>query len=100
MGRKKKKQKSNLDLQVAILFIASIVLAILIYGKPGVIGQNVIPQLENAIGWIQYFVPIAIFTIAVHLACEEDKRTLGISGSDNNYNCIQWRYRNNRKKYY
>ena len=78
MGRKKKKQKSNLDLQVAILFIASIVLAILIYGKPGVIGQNVIPQLENAIGWIQYFVPIAIFTIAVHLACEEDKRTLGI----------------------
>ena len=78
MGRKKKKQKSNLDLQVAILFIASIVLAILIYGKPGYIGQNVMPQLENAIGWIQYFVPIAIFAIAVHLACEEDKRTLGI----------------------
>lgn len=78
MGRKKKKQKSNLDLQVAILFIASIVLAILIYGKPGYIGQNVMPQLENAIGWIQYFVPIAISAIAVHLACEEDKRTLGI----------------------
>ena len=40
MGRRKKrKQRNNLDIQVVLLFIISIVLAILIYGKPGYIGQ-------------------------------------------------------------
>ena len=77
MGRrKKKKQRNNLDIQVVLLFIISIVLAILIYGKPGYIGQNIIPYIEYAIGWIQYIVPIAIFCAAVNLACEEDKRTV------------------------
>lgn len=76
MGRKKKtkKKKSTLDLEVAILLIASIVLAILIYGKPGYIGQNIIPHLGKAIGWIQFFIPIAIFALAVQIACEEDRR--------------------------
>ena len=80
MGRRKKAQpkKSSLDLEVAILFIVSIVLAILIYGKPGYVGQNIIPYLENAIGWIQYIIPIAIFAAAVQVACEEDKRVIGI----------------------
>jgi len=78
MGRRKKKQKNNLDIQVVILFIVSIVLGILIYGKPGTIGQHVIPYLEYAIGWVQYLVPIAFFSAAVHLACEEDKRTIAI----------------------
>lgn len=76
MGRRKKKQKNNLDIQVVLLFVISIVLGILIYGKPGYIGQNVIPHLEYAIGWIEYFLPIAIFAAAVNLACEEDKRTV------------------------
>ena len=82
MGRRKRKKaqpkKSSLDLEVAILFIVSIVLAILIYGKPGYVGQNIIPHLENAIGWIQYIIPIAIFAAAVQVACEEDKRVIGI----------------------
>lgn len=78
MGRKKKKQRKNLDIQVVVLFIISIVLGFLIYGKPGYIGQNVIPYLEDAIGWVAYIVPIAIFAAAVNLACEEDKRTISI----------------------
>ena len=80
MGRRKKskQKKSSLDLEVAILFIVSIVLAILIYGKPGYVGQNIIPHLENAIGWIQYLIPIAIFAAAVQVACEEDRRVIGI----------------------
>ena len=52
-------------------------LAILIYGKPGYVGQNIIPHLENAIGWIQYIIPLAIFAAAVQVACEEDKRVIG-----------------------
>ena len=42
MGRKKKKQRNDLDIQVVLLFVVSIVLGFLIYGKPGYIGQNVI----------------------------------------------------------
>ena len=74
MGRKKKKQKNNLDIQVVVLFIISAVLAFLIYGKPGYIGQNIIPYLEYAIGWVEYLLPIAIFAAAVDLACEQDKK--------------------------
>ena len=76
MGRRRKKQRNNLDIQVVILFLISIVLGILIYGKPGYIGQNIIPHLEYAIGWIEYIVPVAIFAAAVNLACEQDKRTV------------------------
>ena len=78
MGRRRKKQKNNLNIQVVILFVVSIVLGFLIYGKPGAIGQNVIPYIEHAIGWISYLIPIAIFASAVNLACEEDKRTVTI----------------------
>ena len=78
MGRKKKKEQRKLDIQVVILFIISIVLGILIYGKPGYIGQNLIPQLEYAIGWTRYLLPIALFFSAVDLACEQDKRTITI----------------------
>ncbi len=78
MGRKTKKQqqRNNLDIQVVVLFIISIVLGILIYCKPGKVGQTLIPQIEHAIGWIQYLIPVAIFAAAVNLACEEDKRTI------------------------
>lgn len=78
MGRKKKKEQRKLDIQVVILFIISIVLGILIYGKPGYIGQNLIPQLEYAIGWTRYLIPIALFFSAVDLACEQDKRTITV----------------------
>ena len=78
MGRKKKKEQRKLDIQVVILFIISIVLGILIYGKPGYIGQNLIPQIEYAIGWTRYLLPIALFFSAVDLACEQDKRTITV----------------------
>ncbi len=87
MGKKKtptkkkgttKKRKSNLDIEVAVLFVLSIVLMILIYGKPGYVGQNIIPKLTEAIGIIQYIIPIAVFVSSVHLACEDNKRVLSI----------------------
>ena len=59
-----------------MLFIISIVLGILVYGKPGYIGQNIIPQLEYVIGWTSYLLPIAIFAAAIDLACEQDRRTI------------------------
>ena len=76
MVRKKKKIQRSLDIQVVVLFIISIVLGILVYGKPGYIGQNIIPQLEYVIGWTSYLLPIAIFAAAIDLACEQDRRTI------------------------
>ena len=76
MERKKKKIQRSLDIQVVVLFIISIVLGILVYGKPGYIGQNIIPQLEYVIGWTSYLLPIAIFAAAIDLACEQDRRTI------------------------
>jgi len=77
MGRRKK-QKRTLDIEVVLLFLISIVLGFLIYGKPGYIGQNVIPYLGYLIGWTQYLLPIAIFAAAVNLACEQSKREVTI----------------------
>ncbi len=72
MGRKKKKSSSKLDIQVVVLFLISIVLGFLIYGKPGYVGQNIIPHLEKAIGWVEYLIPIVIFIVAIDFACEDD----------------------------
>ena len=97
MGRRKKKQKNNADIQVVLLFVVSIVLGILIYGKPGYIGQNIMPHLEYAIGWIEYLIPIAIFAAAVNVACEEGQKKNICKNStifsfsfcnSNNNNCI------------
>lgn len=77
MGRRKK-QKRTLDIEVVILFLISIVLGILIYGKPGYIGQNIIPYVGYLIGWTQYLLPIAIFAVAVDLAYEQDKKIVTV----------------------
>ena len=73
MGRRKTKQDKKQDIQVVVLIVISIALGFLVFGKPGYIGQDVIPYLEKAIGWVQYLIPIAIFAAAINLACEEGR---------------------------
>ena len=70
---KKKSQKNKMNLQVAILIVASILLAILIYTKSGYIGENLSPVLGGIMGWIKYIIPIGTFAIAIVIAKEEDK---------------------------
>ena len=71
--RSKKKNKSKLDLQVAILIISSILLGVLIYTKSGYIGEILSPILSGIMGWIKYIIPVGTFAIAIFLACDEDK---------------------------
>lgn len=70
--RSKKKNKNVLNIQVAILFVASILLAVLIYTKSGYIGETLSPILGGIMGWIKYIIPVGTFAIAIFLACEEE----------------------------
>ena len=72
-GRRSRKNKTKLDLQVVTLIVASILLAILIYTKSGYIGETLSPILGGIMGWIKYIIPIGTFTIAIFIAKEQDK---------------------------
>jgi len=73
---KKKKQKSNIDIAVVGMIVASVLLAVLIYTQSGYLGKNLSPMLGGLIGSIKYIIPIGTFLIAIHLACD-DKDYLG-----------------------
>ena len=68
--KKKKKTVSKIDLAVVMLIILSILLAVLIYTKSGLIGLKLNEVLGGIIGVMQYVLPIGIFAISIKLACE------------------------------
>ena len=68
--KKKKKTVSNIDLAVVMLIILSILLAVLIYTKSGLIGLKLNEVLGGIMGVMQYVLPIGIFAISIKLACE------------------------------
>ena len=71
-GSKNKKSSSNSmkNIYVAGLLILSILLAVLIYGKTGYIGEHLSPILGGIIGWIKYLIPVGVFVIAISMACD------------------------------
>ena len=54
-GRKKKKQQVNINVVVAVMIIASILLAVLIYTNSGFLGEHLSPFLGGIMGYIKYF---------------------------------------------
>ena len=68
--KKKKNRASKSDVAVVSLIILSILLAVLIYTKSGVIGVKLNEILGGMIGIVQYILPIGIFAIAIQLASE------------------------------
>ena len=71
MSRRKKKQDLKSEIWVVSLIIISILLAVLIYGKAGYIGQTLIPILGGLMGFIKYILPIGIFVVAINIACNK-----------------------------
>ena len=71
--KKKKKTASKVDLAVVGLIIFSILLAVLIYTKSGVIGSALNEILGGIMGLIQYVLPIGIFAIAIKIACIDNE---------------------------
>ena len=77
-GRKpgsKNKKSSNTNasknIYVVVLIILSILLAVLIYGKTGYIGEHLSPILGGIVGWIEFVIPIGVFVIAISMACDK-----------------------------
>lgn len=70
--QKAKKRASNVDLIIAGLIILSILLAVLIYARSGVIGIKLNEIIGGMIGIIKYVLPIGIFAIAINIACSDN----------------------------
>ncbi len=66
-GRKKKKQV-NKNVVVAIMVIASFLLAALIYTQAGFVGEILSPFLGGIFGYIKYMLPIAGLVLSVYIA--------------------------------
>ncbi len=69
--RSTRKQASRLDMAIVILFVLSILSAVLIYTKSGIIGVKLTEVLGGIMGIIRYVVPIGIFALAIKIACED-----------------------------
>ena len=69
--RSTRKQASRLDLAIVVLFILSILSAVLIYTKSGVVGVKLTEILGGLMGIIRYVLPIGIFAVAIKMACED-----------------------------
>ena len=68
--KKRKKTASKLDVTIITLIVLSILLAVLIYTKSGVIGLKLNEILGGMMGLMQYVLPIGIFIIAIKIACK------------------------------
>ena len=66
-GRKKKKQV-NINVVIAVMIIASILLAVLIYTNSGFIGEHLSPFLGGIMGYVKYILPIGVFAMAIYIA--------------------------------
>ena len=72
MARKSKKQKEQemkATIMVVCLIVISILLAVLIYSEAGYIGQHLSPILGGLLGFIKYILPVALFVLAISIAC-------------------------------
>ena len=74
--KKTKKKDVGIDLQVVILIVISILLGLIIYVQSGYLGETLSPVIGGLFGWIKYFIPIGAFSVAVSIACEEDKQSI------------------------
>ncbi len=68
--KKKKKSASNLDIAIITLIVLSVLLAVLIYTKSGVVGIKLNEILGGMFGVMQYVLPIGMFIVAIKIACD------------------------------
>ena len=69
--KKRKNTASKTDMSIIVLIVFSILLAVLIYTKSGVIGLKLNEILGGMMGIMQYVLPIGIFAVGIKIACDE-----------------------------
>ena len=65
-----KRMETRKNISIVMLIILSILLAVLIYGKTGYIGENLTPILGGMIGIIKFAIPVGTFVIAISIASD------------------------------
>ena len=75
MAKRKRRYKrrntaTKSDVAIVGLMVLSILLAVLIYTKSGVVGLKLNEVLGGMFGVIQYILPIGIFAISIKIACD------------------------------
>lgn len=70
----KKQKKLNSDITMVATFILSILLAVLIYTKSGVLGEELNIVLGGIMGWVKYILPLGTFAIAMYIVIDEEQR--------------------------
>jgi len=73
-NKKKKSVETSKNIHIVVLLILSILLAVLIYGKTGYLGEKLSPILGGIMGWIKCIIPIGVFSIAISIV--SNKREL------------------------
>ena len=69
--RKKKNQGMNKEVTVVVLIVISILLGVLIYSSAGSLGKVINPMLGGLVGFIKYILPLAVFAVAIYIACDD-----------------------------
>lgn len=67
-----KQANVKMNVEVVGLIIVSILLAVLIYTKSGILGEQLSPLLGGLLGFIKYIIPVGTFAIAIYMV-QEDK---------------------------
>ncbi len=70
--KKRKKTASKNDVAIVVLIVLSILLAVLIYTKSGVVGVKLNEILGGMMGIMQYVLPIGIFALSIKIACDDN----------------------------
>lgn len=70
---KKRSKTSKVDLTIVALILISILLAVLIYTKSGVIGVQLNEVLGGMMGISRLLLPVGILGIAIKLACADNE---------------------------
>ena len=70
---KKKQTAKRLDIVVVGLIVLSVLLAVLIYSKSGIVGSKLNEVLGGMMGVMQYVLPIGTFILGIKIACEGEE---------------------------
>ena len=73
---RKKQHKINIDVAVVVLMVVSVLLAVLLYTKAGIVGERLSYILGGVMGNIKYVIPIGTLAISIYLAYNNDKNAV------------------------